>query len=167
MVEYLAHFFGGRFFKNEVSVNEGKSIMLNKYLTGDPEDLIEVYFLEMTLSSWASLFKWLDGRVILLDCQHGRIPINELSYEKFISDELSYIAHIKSTNQFEISLSIIEKDELTIDISISEIISKENSEEFMSAVSEIATVIGSKNYRVCPEFDKKNAFYINGKFVSV
>ncbi|MBV1881098.1 MAG: hypothetical protein KUG82_05655 [Pseudomonadales bacterium] len=140
--------------------------MLHKYLNGEPEDLIEVYFLDMTVSSWASLFKWLKDRVILLDCQHGRIPISELSYEKFISDELSYIAYIKSTNKFEISLSIIEKGELTIDISISEIISKENSEKFISGVSEIATVIDSKNYMICPELDKKNAFYINGKFVT-
>jgi len=79
--------------------------------------------------------------------------------------EMSYIAHAKSTADFELSLSIIEKDELTIDIEIAEISSKDNSEKFITSVKEIAAAINSTSHLICPEFEKHNAFYIDGEFV--
>lgn len=140
-------------------------IDIRKYLNGDPDDLIEVYFHEVSESSWKSLFDWMKGRVTLLDCQYGRIPISDFSLNRFLSEELSYSAHIECSNGFELVLSIIENNELTIDIEFSSIDSEDDFSMFISCINEIASVLNSKNYIICPEFQKNNAFYINGEFL--
>ena len=140
-------------------------IELKKYLNGAPDDLVEASFFEMTEASWTSLFKWLEGRVVFLECQYGRIPSSELSLEKFILGEMSYIVHVKSISGFELSLSMIEKNEMTIDIEISEVSSENDSGKFISSIKEIAAVLHSTNHIICPEFDRQKTFYKNGEFV--
>jgi len=140
-------------------------INFRKYLNSESDDLLEAYFHQIDRPSWESLFKWMKGRITSLDCQHGRISISELNLDKFLSGELSYIAHIECTNGFDLVLSIIENDQLTIDIEVSRVTAEEDSDMFIASIIEIARVLDSTDYLICPEFQKDNALYVNGEFV--
>ncbi len=119
----------------------------------------------MDSDSWTRLFKWMKGRVNTLDCQHGRIDTSELNCESFLSGKLSYVADIKTSNEMILSLSIIEADEFSIDIEIGEIASARDLDMLLEALSEIAEVFNSKDYIICPEGRKNEAFMVNGLLV--
>jgi hypothetical protein len=119
----------------------------------------------MVEDSWKLLFNWFDGRVRLVDTHRGRIEPSELSYEDFIAEKIACIAYVETSNKFELSMSIIERNELTIDIEKGELMSDLDGDRFISSIEEVASIIGSTNYIICPEFKKYKAFYINGAFV--
>ena len=135
------------------------------HLEGDPLDLIEVYFSNFNLVSWELLFKWLEGRITLLECQHGRIEVDELNLSSFLAGDMSYIAHISTENGLGLSLSIIEPDELMIDIEKSALNTENKFKLFLENIRNIARVTRCGNYIVCPEFNKELAFIINGEVI--
>ena len=137
--------------------------IVKQYFEGDQEDLIEIYYHDMVKTSWGKLFIWLQGRVIYLESQYGKEPPEELNIKSYLSGELSYIASTKCTDGFEMSLSIIDEVILQIDIEKGEIKRSEEYNSFISGVNEIASVINCKNYIICPEFKKNEAFIVNGK----
>lgn len=137
--------------------------MVKGYFEGDPDDLVEVYYHDMMKTSWEKLFIWLQGRVTYLETQNGKEQPEELSVHRFFSGEQSYIADTICSNGFKLSLSIIEEDLLQIDIEKGEIRNAEGYELFLSGVNEVANVINCKNYIICPEFKKNEAFIVNGE----
>ncbi len=129
--------------------------------SGRPDDLIEVYFHGMDKESWRKLFNWLDGKVVYLRDQHNVDRSNKLNLDLFLEGDLCYIADIE-TPHLNLSLGIIDDDQLTIDIQKGDIQSEEIFADFLSSLNTIATVIGCTDYIVCPEFKKDEAFVING-----
>ena len=138
---------------------------IKEALHGEPSDLVEVYFYDLDHKSWARLFNWIEGKLFLLDCQFGRLKKNELDLRSFLDGEMSYIAHIRTPDELELSLSIIEMEELTIDIEICEINTEQKFNKFLKNVIAIAEEVGCTHYIVCPEFKKEEVFVINGVVV--
>lgn len=136
--------------------------IVEQYLKGGSSDLLEVYFCGIDHKSWRNLFSWIQEKVFLLDCQFGRLNANELNLDDFLDGKMSYIAHIKTPDGYELSLSIIKENELTIDIEVCEINTEGNFELFLNNVINIAEVINCNHYIICPEFEKDKAFIING-----
>lgn len=139
--------------------------LVEQYIQGDPSDLFEVYFYDLDPHSWGRLFAWIRGKVSLLDCQFGRLGVDELDLDQFLNGNMFYIAHIKTSDEFELSLSIIEEKELTIDIEKCEIDTEEKFTRFLRHIIDIAKLIECNNYIICPEFKTDNAFIINGVLV--
>lgn len=140
---------------------------VKQYLKADPSDLIEVHFYDLDRQSWQSLFAWIQEKTVLLDCQFGRLNADELSLEDFLAGKMSYIAHIKTQDGDELSLSIIEEDELTIDIEVGELDSEDKLERFLNKVVHIADIIGCNHYIICPEFETEKAFIVNGQLSDI
>lgn len=135
---------------------------VKQYIKGDSSDLVEVYFYDLDRKSWENLFSWAQEQVFLLDCQFGRLSTDELNLDDFLTGKMSYIAHIKTLEGYELSLSIIEENELTIDIEVCEINTEDKFELFLNNIINIAEVIGCNHYIICPEFEKDKAFIVNG-----
>lgn len=135
------------------------------FISSNPSDLVEVYFFDLDYQSWSKLFNWIRERLFLLDCQFGRLNIDELDLDLFWAGEMSYIAHIRMPSQAEYSLSIVETNVLMINIEISEINTENKFIEFLDDIIEIAKEIGCHRYIVCPEFEKEKAFVVNGVVV--
>ncbi len=139
--------------------------LVERHIQGDPSDLFEVYFYDLDPRSWGRLFAWIRGKVSLLDCQFGRLGVDELDLDQFLNGSMFYIAHIKTSDEFELSLSIIEEKELTIDMEKCEIDTEEKFMRFLHHIMDIAKVIECDNYIICPEFKTDNAFIVNGVLV--
>ncbi|BCE01497.1 hypothetical protein TYM08_P1560 [Marinicellulosiphila megalodicopiae] len=138
---------------------------INKYLEGEPTDLLEVFFLDLSASSWKDLFIWMSDRVIVLDCQFGRLNIDELNVESFLNGSMSYVAHIKGSSGIELSISAIDECEASIDVEIESINNEESFRVFLENISEISRVIHCKKYIVCQEFKREKPFIVNGVLV--
>lgn len=136
---------------------------LSQFLQGHPQDLVEAYFEDMSPHSWRKLFAWLEGRVRALDNQYGRLHPDELNVELFLDGSMSYIAHIRGERDFELSLLIIEKNELSIDIELEDISEEGQFLAFLDAISQIASVTGCEKTIVCQEFQRETPFLVNGK----
>ncbi|HED33692.1 MAG TPA: hypothetical protein ENJ08_05660 [Gammaproteobacteria bacterium] len=135
------------------------------HFSGHPEDLIEVIYRDMNPHAWKRLFDWIKDRIIHLNTQHGYIEPGKLSFDAYISGEYSYIATIRTGNETELSLSIIDENSLEIDIELEEIQSAQAFDTLLSNVKEIAGVIACENYIICPEFKPEQAFIINGNYL--
>jgi hypothetical protein len=138
---------------------------VKKYIENDPIELIEAYFHGMTDESWGKLFSWASDKVVLLDCHHGRLKNSELNLDSFLKGELSYVADVEVSDGYRLSLSIIEDDELTIDIEKCDIDTEEKFDLFLKSIITIAAVIECRDYVISPEFKKDEAFVVNGKMV--
>lgn len=138
---------------------------VNKYLEGHPSDLVEVFFLDMSVSSWRNLFGWMSDRVVLLDCQFGGLNVDELNIELFLNGSMSYIAHVKASSGIKFSISAIDEYEASIDVEVEDINCEEYFRAFLDGVSEIARVINCKKYIVCQEFKREAPFIVNGVLV--
>ncbi len=136
---------------------------VKQHFNGHPGDLIEVIYKDMSAHSWEALFKWLTDKTTLLRTQHGYIDNKELSFKSFISGELSYIVTIRTTGGLDLSLAIIDDKTLDIDIELGDIQSASAFDDLLESTNKIASVIGSVNYIICPEFQVEQAFVINGK----
>jgi len=64
-----------------------------------------------------------------------------------------------------LGLLILTGDTLSIDIEKAEIKNESDYTLFYSALNEIAQILSSKHYIVCPEFQPENAFIKNGEIV--
>lgn len=137
--------------------------VIGKFLQGDPSDLIEVFFEDLNAESWRKLFRWLEGRVMVLDCQLGRLKADELNVDFFLEGSMSYIASIQGIRNFELSLTIIEEAELSIDIKIEDISEENHFLCFLENITHIAEVIDCKKFIVCQEFHRDTPFLVNGK----
>lgn len=102
-------------------------------------------------------FVWIQKQVFILDCQFGRLSADELNLDDFLEGNMSYIAHIKTPEGNELSLSIIEENELTIDIEVCEINTEDKFEMFLNNVTNIAKVINCSHYIIHPEFEQDAA----------
>ncbi|HWV16458.1 MAG TPA: hypothetical protein VN030_13575 [Cellvibrio sp.] len=138
---------------------------VSQYFSGDPNDLIEIYFHAMDAESWRKLFDWLEGKVIYLRDQYNVDRSNKLNLNAFLTGERCYIADIQ-TPLLRLSLAIIDDDLLTIDIEKGDIQSQELFADLLSSVNIIAEVVGCKDYIICPEFKKAEAFVVNGVVVA-
>lgn len=136
---------------------------VRQFLQGHPQDLVEVFFEDMSPDAWRKLFTWLDGRVRLLENQYGRLKPDELNVELFLNGSMSYIAHIRDERDFELSLLIIEENELSIDIELEDISEEGQFLAFLDAISRIASVSGCEKTIVCQEFQRETPFLVNGK----
>lgn len=134
---------------------------VSHHFSGHPDDLIEVYFHGIDKEAWRKLFDWLDGKVIYLLDQHNVDRSNKLNLDLFLDGSLSYIADIE-TPHLNLSLGIIDDDQLTMDIAKGDIQSEDVFADFLSSINTIANVVGCTDYIVCPEFRKNEAFVING-----
>jgi len=138
---------------------------VNKYVDGHPSDLVEVFFLDMSVSSWKKLFGWMSDRVVLLDCQYGRLNVDELNIDLFLNGSMSYIVHVKVSSGIELSISAIDDNEASIDVEVEYINNEIYFRSFIAAVSDIARVINCKKYIVCQEFKRDTPFIVNGVLV--
>lgn len=136
---------------------------IKHHFSGHPDDLIEVIYNDLNTQSWNNLFIWLTDKIIHLRTQHDYINPDQLSLKSFISGELSYIATIRTKNGLELSLSIINDNTLEIDIEQSCIQSALAFNDLLESVNNIASVTGSVDYIICPEFQTGQAFVVNGK----
>lgn len=134
---------------------------VSQYFSGKPSDLIEVYFHGMDAQAWRKLFKWLEGKVIYLRDQYNVDRSNKLNLDAFLNGERCYVADIQ-TPLLRLSLAIIDDDLLTIDIEKGDVQSQELFADLLSSVNTIAGVVGCKDYIICPEFKKAEAFVVNG-----
>lgn len=138
---------------------------VKKYLEGHPSDLVEVFFLDMSMMSWKKLFEWMSDRIVLLDCQYGRLNVDELNVELFLNGSMSYIAHVRGCSGIELSISIIDENEASIDVELEDINNEEYFRAFLESISEIAREINCKKYIVCQEFKREAPFIVNGVLV--
>jgi len=135
------------------------------YFSGDLDDLIEVYFEDMTLEKWALLFDWLPDKMISLNNYLGSMSLEELSLDDFCHNNIGYIASIKSSCGLNLDLGLIDPKALTIDFEKRDIQSEIELNKLLETLREIDGVINSGKYIVCPEFKKEQAFIVNGRFV--
>lgn len=138
---------------------------ISKHLKGDPSDLIEVYFIGMSTASWRSLFDWISERIIALDCQYGRLDVDELDLDDFLDGAMSYIAYVNGEDGFRLSLSIIDEKELLVDEEVGEINQEDEFHRFLGSISVISSVVRCEKYVICEEFKRDYPFIVNGSLV--
>ena len=138
---------------------------MKPYFSGELDDLIEVYFENMTLEKWALLFDWLPDKMISLDNYLGSMSLEELSLDDFYYDNMGYTASIRSSCGLNLDLGLIDPKALTIDFEKRDVQSEAELNILLEALREIDGVIRSGKYIVCPEFKKEQAFIVNGHFV--
>ena len=97
--------------------------LIKQHFQGSASDLIETHFYDLTRESCADLFSQIKNKLQRLENQHGRTNTNEL--DLLLNEMMSYIAHIRMDDGYELSLSIIEPNELIIDIELDEVNTKE------------------------------------------
>lgn len=136
--------------------------LAKQHLQGSASDLIEAHFYDLTRESWADLFCWIKNKLQLLDNQHGRTNTNELDLDLFLGEKMSYIARIHMDDGYELSLSIIEPNELIIDIEIGEVNTEEKFKMFLKNIIHIASILNCRHYIICPELEPDKAFVVNG-----
>ena len=139
---------------------------LKHHFEGHSQDLIEVIYEDITPEIWTTLFHWLDGKISHLMTKDGYDDVSTLSLESVLSGDCSYVVTLISTDErMPLELSIIDDELLEINIELEEIQSAAEFELYLKTVTEIATVIQSTNYYICPEYKKDESFMINGKLV--
>lgn len=131
------------------------------HFNGHPQDLIETIFEGMKPKNWKLLFDWMEGKVLYVMTQYGYEDIEVISLNSFLTGEYSYVVTLK--DKLGLSLTIIEENQLEIDVALEEIQSEDSFNELLRCVIEIANVVKCSNYYICPEFKKEEAFIINGK----
>lgn len=131
------------------------------HFNGHPQDLVEAIFEDMKPDNWRLLFDWMDGKVSHVMTQHGYEEIEVIALNSFLSGEYSYVVTLK--DELGLDLSIIEENQLDINVALEDIQSGASFDELLRCVIEIADVVKCSNYYLCPEFKKEEAFIINGK----
>lgn len=121
--------------------------------------------MDMPVSSWQKLFRWISDRIVFLDCQFGRLNADELNIELFLNGSMSYIAHVKGSSGIELSISVINEDKASIDVEVEDISNEEYFRAFLVSISEIARVIHCKKYIVCREYKRGAPFIVDGVLV--
>ena len=125
---------------------------------GSEYDLIEAVFEGLDRPAWSQLFAWFEGRVRLLENQHGRDDSNRPDFDQFISGKISYLVYINSDKGVDITLRVIEPDMLDFDIEKSEINTLVDFQDISKLVNEIGSILQCMKYYLCQEFQNDLPF---------
>jgi len=135
------------------------------HLAVDSQDLVEVIFTPMTDDCWRRLFVWLPSNLLRIEMHDGCVDMERLNLESFINGEAVYVVDIKGVGGMPLSLSLIDREELVLDISVGELVDELRFKEFIHLVTELKGLIGCDNYFICHEFKRMQPFIINGVLV--
>ncbi|NVJ50735.1 MAG: hypothetical protein HWE13_03050 [Gammaproteobacteria bacterium] len=130
------------------------------------DELIEVTFEGITETGWRQLEPWLNGKVLHVECQYGRLPNSEFTMDAFLDEQYSYSLLVAVSAKQKLTLLLNELDCLTCDIEPGELNTPEQCQAFITAVDELAAVINPRRYFIAPEFKPQAMIYLNGHFVA-